>query len=527
MNNPFLEIAELQFLQGDDAAALRTVRMGLALSPDHAGLLEIAATCAGRQGDDAYAADCWQALFVADPSAIHALNSLALARERLGQAAAAEVAYRQALELLPDDANLHANLGLLLEKSGRLDAAETHQRRAVALAPDSAEIHSNLAALLARTGRETEAESLYRMAIRLDPAFATAHSNLGVLLVDTGREAEAEASFREALRLQPDYLQGRMNLAQLLLMQGRLAEGWPLYESRQQVYVEAGSGPAVHLPPCPQWQGEPLAGKSIVVLPEQGMGDEIQFVRYLAWLKAQGPARLTLVCRAAQKALLQTLAGPDVVLELAEAAPCLAEHDYWVFLLSLPLHAGTTLATIPATTPYLFADPQRHERFAPLLAGEGLRVGVVWRGNPLHSNDADRSLPGLETLAPLWAIAGVRFFSLQKSPLELPPLPAGQPLVDLGPQLGDFADTAAALVGLDLLVTVDTSVAHLAGALGVPCWVLLPAYKSDWRWQKGQSDSPWYPSLRLFWQTQRGDWAGPVAEVAAAVQDFLREGQVA
>ena len=177
--------------------------------------------------------------------------------------------------------------------------------------------------------------------------------------------------------------------------------------------------------------------------------------------------------------------------------------------------------------PYLFADPLRRERFAPLLAGEGLRVGVVWRGNPLHSNDADRSLPGLETLVPLWAIAGVRFFSLQKSPLELPPFPAGQPLLDLAPQLGDFADTAAALAGLDLLVTVDTSVAHLAGALGVPCWMLLPVYKSDWRWQKGQSDSPWYPSLRLFWQTQRGDWAGPVVEVAAALQDFLQARQIA
>jgi len=527
MNNPFLEIAELQLLQGDDAAALRTARMGLALAPAHPELLEIAATCAGRLGDDASAAEYWQALFTADPAAIHALNSLALAHERLGQPAAAEAAYRQALDLLPDDANLHANLGLLLEKSGRLTEAESHQRRALALSPASAEIHSNLAALLARTGREAEAENLYRSAIQLDPGFATAYSNLGVLLVDVGREAEAEESFRAALRLQPDYLQGQTNLAQLLLLQGRLEEGWPYYESRQQAYIAPGSGPNRLSPTCPQWQGEPLAGKAIVVLPEQGLGDEIQFVRYIAWLKAQGPARLTLVCRAAQKALLQTLAGPDVVLELGEAAPCLGEHDYWVFLLSLPLFAGTTLATIPATTPYLFADPQRHERFAPLLAGDGLRVGVVWRGNPLHSNDADRSLPGLETLAPLWAIAGVRFFSLQKSPLALPPFPADQPLLDLGPQLGDFADTAAALAGLDLLVTVDTSAAHLAGALGVPCWVLLPAYKSDWRWQKGRRDSPWYPSLRLFWQMQRGDWASPVAEVAAALQDFLRARQIA
>lgn len=510
-------------LRGSHAEALRAARMGLALFPGDAALLEMAATCADRLGDDDYAATCWQALFAVDPEAVHALNGLGLARERLGQLAPAEAAYRQALGIRPDDASLHANLGQLLEKTGRLAAAESHQRRALELSPGSAEIHSNLAVLLARTGRELEAESLYREAIRLDSNLAMAHSNLGVLLFDTGRAAEAEICFREALRRQPDYRQGRTNLGEFLLHQGRFAEGWTLYEGRLQVYAEAGSGPAVHPPSCPQWQGEALAGKAILVLPEQGLGDEIQFVRYLAWLKAQGPARLTLVCRPSQKALLQTLAGPDVVLDLNEAQQHLDGHDYWVFLLSLPLHAGTTLETIPANTPYLFADPLRRANFEPLLAGEGWRVGVVWRGNPQHSNDSERSLPGLETLAPLWAIPGVRFFSLQKSPLTLPPMPAAQPLVDLGPLLGDFADTAAALAGLDLLVTVDTSIAHLAGALGLPCWVLLPCYKADWRWLHGRPDSPWYPSLRLFRQVRRGDWATPVAEVAAALQERVRD----
>ena len=376
--------------------------------------------------------------------------------------------------MLPEEASLHANLGLLLENLGRFAEAERHLRRAVVLAPDSAPIHSNLAGLLARLGLLVEAEAAYRTALRLQPEFATAHSNLGVLLTDIGRMAEAEASFREALRWQPDYLQGRMNLGQLLLALGRFAEGWPLYEGRQQVYAEAGSGPAALPPDCPQWQGEPLAGKTIVVMPEQGLGDELQFCRYLPWLKAQGAARVTLVCRPSQQALLQTLAGPDVVLSLSEAKPCLSEHDYWTFLLSLPLHAGTRLETVPAAIPYLAAEPQRQARFAPSLAGAGLRVGLVWRGNPKHSNDAERSLPGLEVLAPLWAVSGVRFFSLQKSDAALPPLPAAQPLVDLAPLIGDFADTAALLSQLDLLISVDSSVAHLAGALGVPCWILLP-----------------------------------------------------
>lgn len=526
MSNPFLSHVEMHFLRGDDRQALRAARMGLTLFPTDTGLLEIAATCADRLGEDEYAADCWQALFAADPGALHALNSLALARERLGQTAQAEAVYRQALVLLPDDATLHTNLGLLLETAGRFAEAEAEQRRALQLAPDSAEIHSNLAGLLQKCGAEAEAESLYRAAIRLQPDFATGHSNLGVLLTDAGQAAAAESCFRQALAIEPGHLQARMNLGQLLLQQGRFAEGWPLYEGRQFVYLKGGSGPMVHPPRCPQWQGEPLAGKRIVVMPEQGLGDEIQFVRYLPWLKAQGPAQLTLACRANQKALLATLDGPDCVVSLEEAGPYLDSHDYWVFLLSLPLHAGTTLATIPATTPYLSPDPLRLAGMAPRLAGAGLRVGLVWRGNPKHSNDAERSLPGLEVLAPLWEIAGVHFFSLQKSAESLV-VPANQPLTDLGPAIGDFADTAAILCQLDLLIAVDTSVAHLAGALGVPCWLLLPCYKTDWRWLLERRDSPWYPSLRLFRQVRRGDWQAPVAALAEELRRFRDAARVA
>lgn len=523
MDNPFLQHAELQLLRGAPAEALAAARMGLTLFADDPALLEIAATCAVQLADDELAATCWQRLIELDQQATDARNSLALALERLQRPVEAEALYREALALLPEEASLHANLGLLLENLGRLAEAERHLRRAVELAPDSAAIHSNLAGLLARLGLLAEAEAAYRMALRLQPEFATAHSNLGVLLTDQGRMADAEASFREALRWQPDYLQGRMNLGQLLLALGRFAEGWPLYEGRQQVYAEAGSGPAALPPDCPQWQGEPLAGKTIVVMPEQGLGDELQFCRYLPWLKAQGAARVTLVCRPSQQALLQTLAGPDVVLSLSEAKPCLSEHDYWTFLLSLPLHAGTRLETVPAAIPYLAAEPQRQARFAPSLAGAGLRVGLVWRGNPKHSNDAERSLPGLEVLAPLWAVSGVRFFSLQKSDAALPPLPAAQPLVDLAPLIGDFADTAALLSQLDLLISVDSSVAHLAGALGVPCWILLPAWKTDWRWLLGRSDTPWYPRSRLFRQPQRGDWATPVAEMAATLAAWRDE----
>ena len=522
MDNPFVEHAELQILGGSPAAALDTARMGLALFPDDLQLLELAAVCASGQGDDNFAVSCWQHLLELEPSAVAALNSLGQALDRLQRWPEAEQAYRQALLLLPEDSTLHANLGLLLESLGRLDEAASHQRRAQHLSPDSAEILSNLAGLLLKLGPDDEAESLYRSAIRQQPEFAAAHSNLGVLLADRGQQAEAESCFRQALTIEPENRRIRMNLGQLLLVQGRFAEGWWLYEGRQFV-AEGANRPLAYPPACPQWQGEALSGKTIIVLPEQGLGDEIQFARYLAWLKAQGPKQLTLVCQASQKRLLETLAGPDSVLSPDEARLYLDGHDYWVFLLSLPLHAGTTLATIPTPIPYLFPDPARQAHFAPCLAGAGLRVGLVWRGNPQHVNDAERSLPGLEVLAPLWAVGGVNFFSVQKSLLPLPLPPARQPLTDLGPLIEDFADTAAILSQLDLLIAVDTSVAHLAGALGIPCWLLLPCYKTDWRWLQQRSDSPWYPGMRLFRQTRRGDWQDVVLAVAEALHLLTAE----
>jgi Flp pilus assembly protein TadD len=520
MDNPFVQHAEMQLLRGAPDQALNAARMGLTVFPDSHELLSIAATCAERVGELEFAVTCWRHLLELDPATATAGNSLGLLLERLQRPDEAEAAFRQALSILPEDATLHANLGLLLENTGRLDEAERCLRHALQRAPESAEIHSNLAGLLARIDQVVEAEALYRRAIALKPEFAVAHSNLGVLYAVLERNTEAEGAFRNALQLEPDNLQGRMNLAQLLLALGRWPEAWPLYESRSQVYAGAGTGPAAVPPPCPCWQGEALAGKSIVVLPEQGFGDEIQFARYLPWLKAQGPARLTLVCRPRQKALLQTLAGPDAVLALDEVGPALAGHDYWTFLLSLPLHAGSTLEHLPPGPPYLFPDPVRIERLVPQLTGEGLRVGLVWRGNPGHTNDAERSLPGLQTLAPLWAVPGVRFFSLQKGAQESVTPPPGQPLFDLAPLLGDMADSAAALSQLDLLIAVDTSMVHLAGALGIPCWVLLPRYKTDWRWLQGRDDSPWYPATRLFRQQRRGDWSAPVAVLADALREF-------
>lgn len=431
------------------------------------------------------------------------------------QPAEALRAARMGLSLYPDEPGL---LEVAAHCAGLLDGPETAAAlwaRLIALHPDAAEPRNERAVQLARMGSAESAaaaEAEYREALRLAPHWASAHSNLGTLLADLGRDAEAETCFREALALDPDSAVADKNLGQLLLAGGRFEEGWARHESRLR------EAPPVRVPadsPCRWWRGEALAGKSILVLPEQGLGDEIQFARYLPWLKARGAARVTLVCRSSQKALFASLAGVDDLLALEdEADGLLAAHDYWTLLLSLPFHAGTRADDIPAATPYLKADPARVARFAPHLAGDGLKVGLVWRGNPAHSNDRARSLHDPALLAPLGAVPGVRFFSLQ---VPAAPPPGGLPCTDLAPLLGDFADTAAVLAGLDLLISVDTSCAHLAGALGVACWLLLPAWRCDWRWQRLREDSPWYPRMRLFRQARMGDWSTPLARVAQAL----------
>ena len=424
---------------------------------------------------------------------------------------------RMGLALSADDPALWELAANCASRLADDDYAVACWQRVIELAPTTAYAYSDLGILLERQGRAAEAEALYRTALELSPGYAAAHCNLGALLADLGRESEAEDCYRAALAIDPDFQQARMNLGLLLLMQQRFAEGWPLYEGRLYIHATPAAPPGSG---CPQWRGEPLRGKTILVVPEQGLGDALQFCRYLPWLKAQGAARGTLACWPSQYALMKTLAGADQVVSLADLKLLDLSHDFWTFLLSLPLHARTELASIPARIPYLFADPARVAAHTPLLAGDGLRVGIVWRGNPQHLNDGDRSLPGLDVLAPLWSVAGTRFFSLQKSDAPLPAPPIGLPLIDLAPAIDDFADTAALLSQLDLLISIDSATAHLAGALGVPCWILLPHFKTDWRWLRGRSDSPWYPKTRLFRQPRRGDWETPVAELAIALQRF-------
>ncbi|WP_426114586.1 tetratricopeptide repeat protein [Massilia sp. PWRC2] len=446
---------------------------------------------------------------------VHACFDDGVRRMGAGDSDGARLAFGQALALQPALPEAHINLGLLLTT---LDPAQAqqHYRAAIALAPERVDGYLHLGAWLAAARRFDEAEHSYRQALLLDPASAPALSNLGVLLASTDRASMAAACYRAAIAIAPAYQPAHFNLAYLLLRDGDFEAGWREFEGRPW-YARFADYFAY-----PRWTGEPLAGASLMIAVEAGHGDMIQFCRYAALARQQGAARVGIVCHSGLQRLFASLEGIEVY-GVDDAVPR-DGWDYWTPPLSMPYHFGTRLDQLPATLPYLAAPAGAGAAGLALLAAAPsarLRVGLAWQGNPRFENDGERSLAALATLAPLASVAGVQFYSLQKGEGTLSLLPdtgGFASLTDLAPALGDFADTAAVIGALDLVIAVDTAVAHLAGALGKPCWVMLPAYQTDWRWLRGRDDSPWYPRvMRLFRQQQAGDWGAVVAALRAAL----------
>ncbi|HZZ09484.1 MAG TPA: tetratricopeptide repeat-containing glycosyltransferase family protein, partial [Paraburkholderia sp.] len=436
----------------------------------------------------------------------------------------AEAAYREAIAHRPYYAEAHYNLGLALANLARLPEAEAAYREAIRWRPGIHQAHNNLGCVLRRMDRMPDAVGAFVEALKLCPGLAEAHYNLGAALAQLRRLPEAEAAYREALALRADYGDAQFGLAVLLLGMGRFDEGWRRYESRYRRpdFVHASTHSRLA---CPQWQGESLAGKSLLVWQEDGLGDMIQFGRYLPLLKAHGATRIVVACGAVLHRLMQGVDGVDAVLDHDTALAGASDFDGWTSLLSTPLHLRTTLAAIPppvrlATDPALLAHWRAE--LAPMPAGR--RIGLVWKGNPKHHNDSNRSLPSLDVLAPLWSVPGVCFVSLQKGQGEdearCPPVT--QPLLDLGSRVTDLADTAAIIAQLDLVIAVDTSTAHLAASLRKPCWLMLPEKDVDWRWLHDREDSPWYPqTVRLFRRAPGEPWAASVARVRdACVERF-------
>ena len=445
-----------------------------------------------------------------------------VALHRYGEALAP---LERAIQLLPGDADAHIQRGVALLNIERNAEAVESFDRALAIRPIVPEVLNNRGIALTLMGQLSQALDSFACSAAMGGATAENLTNTGIVLKLIGRYREAAAAFRRALTINPDHPSARFALAFLHLTLGEFAAGWPLYEARFE--VPALGNPARHFS-APRWNGsQPLQGKTLLVHAEQGLGDVIQFCRYLPLLAAQGVA-VVFEVMPSLKPLLRTLPGAIRLLGRGEPLPPV---DYYCPLLSLPLALNTRLDTIPAQVPYLSAEPQRITHWTQRLrALPGLRVGIAWQGNPVVEKliwARGRSIP-LAALEPLAQLPGVRLVSLQKGPglEQLRDVPFAERIVDLSGELDRgpdaFLDTAAVIAGLDLVISSDTAVAHLAGALGRPVWLMLAA-SPEWRWGLERSDCPWYPSMRLFRQTADRDWTVVVAAIVEALQGFASQ----
>ena len=495
------------------------------------------------EGNIQSAIACLQRVAVLRPDSAEAHFHLASAQEQVGNFQAAAESLRRAIELRPNSPDLHCHLARVLCQTGAPESAAELYQRALILDPNRFDIYNDLGLVLTNLGNfgaaiEAFKRSLrlnprcaktiaglgylfeqkgdlisaadaYRDAVKLDPQLAAAYVDLGFILFGLGEVVEAADCFHRLRALQPDSAEATANLGMIHLLQGDLATGWAEFEARWKV----GVGEDRKLSQRP-WKGEPLAGERILLYAEQGFGDTLQFVRYVPLVAAQGGKVILEV----QPGLHRLLAGTEGAPQVVSRGETLPEFTWQCSLLSLPLAFRTEFHTIPATVPYVSPDATQVQGWHQRLEGNTRRIGLVWGGNPNMQRDRLRSIP-LERLLPVLRVHGTTFYSLQVgAPSEqVKLLPPDVRLIDLAAEQKDFADTAAIIANLDLVISVDSSVAHLAGAMGKPVWVMLNK-GCDWRWFLEREDSPWYPTARLFRQTTAGDWPEVIMRIVQALE---------
>lgn len=435
----------------------------------------------------------------------------AMGHHQAGRLDAAETLYRRVVEADPRNAIALQYLGVLSMQRGDPVQGEKLIRQALDIRSDIPDFHNNLGLCLRLQDRLREAQDCYRQAVAIRPDYAPAYNNLGLDLQACGKVAEAVSAYKNALRLQPQFAEAHWNLGLSYLEQGNFTEGWAEYEWRIRCQPFAGDG--LVLDGIPHWQGEPIAGKTLLVRREQGAGDTIKLVRFLPLLIQRG-AHVLLDVSPDLAELCRTVA-PEI--ELLDRTAPQPRVDYYVNLMSLPHRLDVTLDSLPGRIPYLAPDPARAALWrARFRAYPGKKIGIVWAGNPAQKNDRNRSCR-LELLTPLFDLPGISWFSLQKGVAAAQLAEIQRPvIVDLGPELNSYSDTAAVLAELDLLITVCTSVAHLAGALGGPVWVML-CYAPGWHWLHEREDTPWYPGMKLFRQDEIGDWDGVIRKLVTVL----------
>jgi Flp pilus assembly protein TadD len=431
--------------------------------------------------------------------------------QKQGKQKEAAVCFQRALSLEPANLSLYNLIAGFFQKLGQTEQAVACYRHIVAHAPKVAEAHACLGNALRDAGSLKEAATCFQRALVLKPDHANFHNSLAVILRELDQVDDATSHYQQALILQPDFVEARWNLSLLQLLEGNFAEGWNNYEVRWQ----RPNTPRHFSQPL--WRGQPLHGERILLHSEQGLGDNIQFLRYVPMVEAAGGS-VILDLPPSQHSLAAQIPGISNLTLSAGSPP---PFDWHCPLMSLPLAFGTTLQTIPSPAPYLYVPPEARRRAAERpWPKQGPRIGLVWSGNPQHPRDHFRSIP-LALLQPLLDMENVHYFSLQLGPAAAQLEPWRNRITDLAPAPDDMADMAALMQQLDLILTVDTLAAHLAGALGLPVWLLLNSVP-DWRWMRHRSDSPWYPSLRIFRQTESGNWQAVIERVRNAWMEYRK-----
>ena len=474
------------------------------------------------------------------PDNADALHLLGILVFRKGSSEAAHDLVSRAIGVNADNPDYHATMGSILKAQSQITEAGDHFARAAVLSPENADYHFHCAEMRRLDSRNAQAEESYRKALSLRPDYPLAGNGLGIVLDEQGKTGEAEACFRETLKtmgedpdllynlgnvlkdqhrpdealaayrraieIRPDFPEAHVHLAFALLLKGDFAAAWEEYEWRWRVPAFTSK---VRNFDQPVWDGAALDGRTILLHAEQGFGDTLQFARY-AKVAADRGGRVIFECPPPLARLMKTAAGVDEVIANGQPLPT---FDCHAALLSMPGIVGTTIETVPADVPYLSAEPDLASAWTERLKdAPGLKVGIVWSGTAEKRGNPSRACP-LSAFEPLFRQPDISLFSLQKDPPDEDlPLPGG--LTDLAGDLNDFTDTAAAILALDLIVSIDTAVAHLAGALARPAWVMLST-AGDWRWSMERADSPWYPTIRLFRQTRPHQWDDVLEAVSA------------
>lgn len=495
----------------------------------------------------AEAVDLCQQVLRAQPKHAEAMHLQGVILHQGGDAKKGIELLKQAIKLNDAIALFHCNLGEMCRLSGRVDEAIAAGRKAVSLQPIYPQGWNNLGIAYYDREEYGQAEECYRRAVRQDPNFAEAHSNLGNALRAQHRLDEALPCYNRAIQLRPNYVDAIANMASVLHLNGQIDEAIATYRrviALDPVHANAHSGLGLlvlgkgdfdtgwfgyewrlrssesHYKPLPGplWEGDPLKGRRILIHTEQGFGDTLQFCRYLAMVRDRGGRIVMTVPPALGPLLAHSMPWLEIVTDVSRGLP---PFDCHCPLLSLPQRFQTRVETIPARVPFLQASPEAHARWLSRIGGEsGFKVGLVWCGNPKQLNDINRSMPAAAML-PLLDIEGARFYSLQVGYQagDLPKLSGGK-VEDLAPHLTDYMETAGAIANLDLVISVCTSVAHLAGAMASPLWVAL-SWNPDWRWLEKREDCPWYPSARLFRQKQRRVWESVIADIAGELRAVI------